>query len=58
MKLIDKPQQIKLTNLLINLRTDFKMLQSGDWVPDRHSCDASIEVVEQIADILGVQLDD
>lgn len=33
---------------LDNLETDFDMLLSGEWKPDRHSVEASQEVVDRI----------
>lgn len=34
--------------LLGMLRRDFEMLLSDEWVPDRHSVDASITVVDEL----------
>lgn len=30
------------------LHKDFTLLENGDWVPDRHSCEASRHAVEDI----------
>jgi hypothetical protein len=40
------------------LYTDFQMLKDGDWHPDTHTADASITVVERLAEILCIGLQD
>jgi len=41
---------------LDQLREDFQMLKDDIWVPDSHSCDASIDNVEDIIYILTKKL--
>ena len=43
---------------LQTLLNDFKMLKSGEWVPDKHSCEASMDNVRGIAKTLGVELEE
>ena len=38
---------------LDNLETDFDMLLSGDWEPDRHSVEASQELVDRIRSFIN-----
>lgn len=45
LKPVTKEEALKY---LDNLEKDFDMLLSGDWVPDRHSCEASQEIVDRI----------
>ena len=40
--------ELTLQELLSCLKTDFTMLKSGEWVPDKHSIDASIDVIEEL----------
>ena len=49
-------QTMPTSDLLTTLYQDFVMLQDGTWVPDRHSCDASLDVIEEIAKRLSVDL--
>lgn len=44
-KSVTKEEALKY---LDNLETDFDLLLSGDWEPDRHSCEASQELVNRI----------
>jgi len=37
--------------LLDCLDTDIRLLESGEWIPDRHSCDASLEVIARIREL-------
>jgi len=37
---------------LLSLHIDLEMLREGSWVPDRHSCDASLDTIAHIKDIL------
>jgi hypothetical protein len=48
----------EVTEKLNGIHKDLCLLQSGDWVPDHDSCEASIEAVEDIAGILGIELTD
>lgn len=34
------------------LHEDFTMLKNGDWIPDNHSCDASIESCEALIEAI------
>lgn len=40
--------------LVDGLYTDLQMLKDGSWEPDAHSCDDSLECVEEIARRLNV----
>ena len=46
---VTKKEALALIQCLIN---DFEALKSGDWVPDDHSCDASIEMAQRIQTFL------
>jgi hypothetical protein len=48
----------ELLSLLNGINQDFHMLKDQTWVPDTDSCEASIDAVERIADILMITLDD
>jgi len=52
----DKESRQEITELLSNLRTDFNLLGDGDWVPDNHSVNSSIDAVERLAKLLSVEL--
>lgn len=43
---------------LNSLYTDLLMLRDGDWEPDREGADASILTIQDIADTLGITLQD
>ena len=49
--------QLSSEELLSCLKTDFTMLESGEWVPDKHSIDASIDVIEELERRLNEEKD-
>ena len=49
--------QLSSEKLLSCLKTDLIMLRSGEWIPDEHSVDASIEVVEELERRLNEEKD-
>lgn len=49
---MDKLQKEVILNLLSCLRQDFEMLDSGEWVPDQDSTNASIEAIDRIISII------
>jgi len=44
-----------LLEALGHLRKDLEMLKSGEWVPDNHSCNASIERLNNICELLDIE---
>lgn len=48
----------KLQALLNHIYTDMLMLRDGEWQPDTDSCESSIEVIEQIATELNIEITD
>lgn len=42
----------EILDRLRSLKEDFTMLKDGDWVPDKHGCDASIESCEALIEAL------
>lgn len=48
----------KLQALLNHIYTDILMLKEGSWQPDESSCEDSIEVIEQIASELDIEITD
>lgn len=50
--------QSELEELLSGVYTDILMLQDGTWQPDEHSCQATIEAIEKIANELNLELKD
>lgn len=45
----------KLKELLNNLKTDFELLQEGDWEPDYDSCECSIDAVCTVMQLLNIK---
>jgi hypothetical protein len=51
-------REITIEVALNCLYTDFLMLDEGVWTPDHHSITDSISMVERIAEILDIGLQD
>lgn len=47
---------ITLADRLRALYEDLKLLQSGEWIPDYSSCEASLDNIEYIAKQLKIEL--
>ncbi len=43
-------------NLLQLVYEDIQQLKSGDWVPDEHSCQCTLDHIEEIARLIGVEV--
>ena len=41
-------KKLSTVELLRCLRIDLEMLRSGEWVPDADSCEASLDVVDEL----------
>jgi len=50
--------EIDLPMALNCVYTDFLMLRDGDWDPDEDTINASIGMIERIAEILDIGLED
>jgi hypothetical protein len=50
----EKDQMKELLNCLYQ---DLNMLKAGTWEPDKHSCNASLDVIENLAELCGVTID-
>ena len=49
--------QLSSEELLSCLKTDLTMLRSGEWIPDKQSIDASIDVVQELEQRLNEEKD-
>ena len=50
--------EVDVTTALNCIYTDFLMLRDDEWIPDKHSTNDSILMVERIAEILNIGLKD
>ena len=48
----------KIQILLDSIYTDLLMLRDGDWQPDEDSCEASINIIKELAKELKIKLKD
>ena len=46
----------KLQTLLSNIYQDIIMLKEGTWVPDKSSCEATLEAIEKVAIELNIKI--
>ena len=51
-------EELTLNEKLNCLYLDFLMLKDGDWIPDEHSVNASISMLESVAIDLNITLED
>ena len=42
----------RIKHKLDTISEDINMLKSGDWIPDKHSCNASLDVINDIKELL------
>jgi hypothetical protein len=56
--ILNKESLEELESLLNHIHTDLAMLQDGSWTPDITSIEASLNTVDEIANILGIELKD
>jgi hypothetical protein len=46
----------KVKTALKHLYKDIEMLRDGEWEPDEHSCEATLDTIDEIANEINIDI--